>query len=341
MRTLRLLLVFIVFVATVQQVIADDTTATLGAGGLVPLKSTKIVMESEDLSISVHLVVVKYIFRNNTDHDINATVAFPLPPLDGELVAKEPVDFPSENPINFLSFKVSVNGRVIFPKLELRAYRNDKDITARLRSLGLPVSVLDPKMEAAFYKLSKKQREQLESERLIEDLGPQAPSIPRHIMWCHWQTRIVYYWDQRFPAHGSVYVTHTYRPVVGGAWDDMGETAGFTMKHYCGTPEAEREIAHLRTLFPYKGDVMLQDREIEFILTTGNDWSGPIRSFHLTVHLEHSYDVLSTCMPGLKRTSPLAYELRVSNFSPKSNLKLLILQPYRHPEKVFAPYTAP
>ncbi len=300
-------------------------------------------MQSEDLSISLHQVKVKYVFTNTTNHDIDATVAFPLPPLDGDLVAKESIDIPTQDPINFLLFKLRVNGRTISPKLEIRAYRDDngEDITAQLRSLGLPLSVIDPKMESAFNKLPEKQRKRLEEEELIEDTGPQWPGSRHHIMWCGWKTRIEYYWHQRFPAHSSVYVGHTYRPVVGVTWDDWGDSAWFEMKPYCGAPEADREIAHLKTLFPYKGDVMLYDKRIEFVLTTGNNWSGPIRSFHLTVHLDHAYDVLSSCMPGLKRTSPLTYEVHVSNFRPTSNLKLLILQPHRHPEKLHLPSYAP
>jgi hypothetical protein len=64
-------------------ILANDTMVTLEAGGLVPVKSSKVAMESERLRISVHRVTVDYVFRNTSDQDVDAVVAFPLPELDG------------------------------------------------------------------------------------------------------------------------------------------------------------------------------------------------------------------------------------------------------------------
>jgi Domain of unknown function (DUF4424) len=47
-------------------------------------------MKSEDLQISVHKIAVKYLFENANDHDVDATVAFPLPELNGATVANNP-----------------------------------------------------------------------------------------------------------------------------------------------------------------------------------------------------------------------------------------------------------
>ena len=146
-------------------VAANDTLATLGAGGLVPLKSSDIAIESENLEISVHQIKVRYLFRTNTDHDIDAIVAFPLPELDGGLVYNEPVVFPSKDPVNFVDFKVEANDALVTAKVEIRAFANDLDITAYLASLGLPASVLEP-LNSALMKLSSEQRSQLEKKGL-------------------------------------------------------------------------------------------------------------------------------------------------------------------------------
>ncbi|MDD3371796.1 MAG: DUF4424 family protein, partial [Alphaproteobacteria bacterium] len=69
---------------------ANDTMVSLGAGGLVPRESPDVSMESEDLDISVREIKIRYVFRNHSSRDIDATVAFPLPPLDGRIVAIEP-----------------------------------------------------------------------------------------------------------------------------------------------------------------------------------------------------------------------------------------------------------
>ena len=62
-------------------------------------------------------------------------------------------------------------------------------------------------------------------------------------------------------------------------------------------------------------------------LYTGNNWSGPIRRFHLIVNSDSPQDIVLTCMPGLKRISPTRYELTRTNFHPSTDLKLLILEP--------------
>jgi hypothetical protein len=90
----------------------NDTRLTLAAGGLVPLKSTQIAMDSEDLEISVHRVTVTYRFRNQTNTDVDATVGFPLPALDGGDFYNVPVHLPSKDPLNFVALKVTVTARL-------------------------------------------------------------------------------------------------------------------------------------------------------------------------------------------------------------------------------------
>lgn len=329
MRGLRALLVCAFILVGVLHALADDTLATLGAGGLVPLKTSKIVMESENLQISIHQITVDYIFRNTTDHAVDATVVFPLPALDGAIVAYSPMNVPSKNPINFIDFKVAVNGHWISPRLQVRAVKNGKDITARLRSLGLPVSVLDPKLQSDFFKLPARLRSQLEKQKLIGDqeyVG--ASGKTEHDVWGWWDTRIEYYWRQYFPAHSTVRVLHTYKPVVGGSYIVKGENGEDVIQPYCGTPETLSQIARLKVRVRNEiGAVMIFEREIQFILTTANNWSGPIRHFHLSVLLDQPDEILVTCMPGLKRISPTKYSLNLSDFHPTSDLNLLILQP--------------
>lgn len=139
---LRCLITVLLLAVIRLPVAANDTLATLGAGGLVALKSSEIAIESEDLEISVHQIKVRYVFHNNTDHDIDAIMAFPLPTLEGGLVYNEPVVLPSKDPVNFVDFKVEANGEVVKTKIETRAFADDHEVTAYLASLGLPASVV-------------------------------------------------------------------------------------------------------------------------------------------------------------------------------------------------------
>ena len=60
--------------------LADDSAASIAAGGLVARRETRIVMAKEVLRISPNKVVVDYDFRNDTDQDVTTEVAFPVPP---------------------------------------------------------------------------------------------------------------------------------------------------------------------------------------------------------------------------------------------------------------------
>jgi hypothetical protein len=306
-------------------VLANDTFVTLGAGGLIPIKATSILMVSEDLNISPHLITVKYVFRNESNSDVNATVAFPLPELDGAEVENSPIEIPSKDPLNFVNFKVVVNGRSVSPRVEVRAFKNDREITARLRSLGLPLSVHDPAYANAVKKLSPAIREQLRKEEIIVDEENKKNGVSEHWPW--WQTRVQFYWVQRFPAHEEIVVTHSYRPVVGGGYFYSGiGRAGD--KEYCGGPEIQQQLDRLPRKYPAtkKDEIQFYERQIRYILTTANNWKGPIRRFHLTVETDSPDDVLVTCEKDLKRTGPTRYEASRVNFHPQHELELLILQ---------------
>lgn len=171
---------------------ADDTLVTLAAGGLVPLKTTQISMESEDLHISIHRITVRYVFRNASAKDINAVVAFPLPDLAGDSFYVGPMVLPDENNLNFVDFKVMLNGKPIRTRTEVRAFLNGRDITARLRSARLPPTVLFEPLNAAIRKLTRAQRNKLVKDGLIvgADFNPPLRSVGTHGWFATWTMRV-------------------------------------------------------------------------------------------------------------------------------------------------------
>src|SRR5258708_2914227 len=58
-----------------QSALADDSSAALGAGGLVLTQSTDIRMAVEDLKLSPNRAVVRYEFVNDGPKDIDSIVA--------------------------------------------------------------------------------------------------------------------------------------------------------------------------------------------------------------------------------------------------------------------------
>jgi hypothetical protein len=312
---------------------ANDTMVTLGAGGLVPAQSAHVVMESESLQISIHKVTVKYVFRNTSIDDIDATMAFPLPELDGATVENSPLQLPSSDSLNFVAFQVVVDGKPVFPMVEIRAFKNGQDVTNRLQSLGLPLSVLDPGMKNAINNLSEAQRGQLEQDQLIvtEEIQRGSAQQAEQIRWPRWQMRVKYYWTQHFPSKSKVQIVHSYTPVVGGSYINWEDDGAWSVGPYCGGPAALKQIRDLKAQIPKKPEpgIALNERTISYILTTGNNWLGPIQNFNLAIESDSSDDIVLTCMPGVKRVGPTRYEVSFQNFRPDRELDLLILQANR------------
>src|SRR5262249_9776697 len=161
-------------------------------GGLVPVKSSAIALLSEDLEISTTRITVHYTFRNTGPREENVTVAFPLPEINGGDVANIPINIPSRDPLNFIDFRVVVDGRQVAPAVEVRAFFEDAEITGRLRALGIPLSVLDGNVTAAVRKLAPAERARLERDHWID-----CSLTPDGKCWPYWRSRIQFYWTQR------------------------------------------------------------------------------------------------------------------------------------------------
>jgi hypothetical protein len=87
---------------------ANDSAATLAAGGIVLTKSDGIVLEREDLTIGARRVRVAYVFRNVSGEDIRTRVAFALPSTEDEL--GDIVWADAQRPENPMRFSVVVDG---------------------------------------------------------------------------------------------------------------------------------------------------------------------------------------------------------------------------------------
>ncbi len=319
----------------------NDTLATLAAGGLVPVKSTEIALESEDLDLSLHQVRVRYTFRNASDHDIEAVVAFPLPEIDGVGVFYVPMVLPLSRSINFMDFRVeqlwpspgsgsaSWKRTPVATETEVRAFLEDKDITDELSRLGLPVSVLDPRMDSAISALPPQTREALLKNETIgmeETTGPDKTK--RQMYYPGWSTRVQFYWKQRFPSHAVTVLEQTYVPVVGGGYIVKNGSETKDLAPFCVTPHQRENIEEqvARSPATYDGSPVLLEREIKYILTTANNWSGPIEEFRLSIRTDSPTEIVLTCTPGLAQVSPSEYRLMRSNFRPDRELDLLIIE---------------
>ena len=228
--------------------------------------------------------------------------------------------------IYFIDFRVSVDGRRIIPDIETRSFSAEGEITSRLRSLGLPLSVLDRTVTPAVQSLNVRDRLKLESDGLID-----CSLTKDERCWPYWKSRTQFYWRQRFAAGRAVVIRHTYRPVVGGGYLTRDDDGAWSIRPFCGGADTLRQIGQLKTQHPVadSADTVLVERRLQYILTTANNWGGAIRRFRLSVETDAADDLFVSCMPGMTRTGPTHYELIRSNFHPDADLDVLIMQPRR------------
>jgi hypothetical protein len=72
----------------------------------------------------------------------------------------------------------------------------------------------------------------------------------------------------------------------------------------------------------------LQERRIDYVLETGANWAGPIKSFRLVVDKGRVDRLVSFCFDNVKKISPTTFEARAENFVPTRNLKILLVGRY-------------
>jgi hypothetical protein len=68
---------------------------------------------------------------------------------------------------------------------------------------------------------------------------------------------------------------------------------------------------------------------LEYVLKTGANWSGPIRNFRLVVDKGSPKNLVSFCGKGIRQISATQFGFRASDFTPTSNLSVLFLTPYQ------------
>jgi hypothetical protein len=309
---------------------ANDSAAELSIGGLQFLRTNDIAMESEDLRISLDRITVRYQFANTSGKPITLTVAFPLPDID--LSEAENIAFPSSDPVNFVDFETRIDGVPAQFQIDQRAMVGDKDVSALLDQFKLPRLPVGSR-EIRVADLPETTRTRLADQGLLmpvrtDDKGRQQYDVA-------WVVKTSAVRQQTFPPERKVIVEHQYRPSVGSSPDsvlrwilrynkDLSPEVERYRKEYCVSD------AFLAQLDERAGNgvlnvPMIQERRINYVLKTGANWAGPIRSFKLTIDPGASDRLVSFCPGRLKPTAPNALEFTAKDFTPEGDLKILIV----------------
>lgn len=326
-RKLLALAAFSAFTAIPHASSANDSEASVPLGGLELRQSQSITMDSEDLYLSQEEVRVKYRFTNTSSKDVEALIAFPLPeyPAQEEYLNNE--YFRAASPEQ-LDFKTRVDGKPINLGLEYVAKLKGKNVNAALGALGIPINWL-----AVDYDEKLKKIPQAKLVRAVKQglLSPAGDSF-----FANWTLAENITRKQLFPAGKTVTVEHSYKPSIGGSVAGMLTTdrksdyyreyaaqycldksflAGFDKR--IGKSKPDEYVS-------YYGETWL-----DYVLKSGANWKGPIKDFRLVIDKGSTDNLVSFCMDGVKKISPTQFEVRKTNFEPKSDLSILIVKFYK------------
>ncbi len=297
---------------------SNDTTAVLGAGGLELVYNSAIEIVAEDLYVGINEVRVAYRFRNVTKAPVTVTVAFPLPALKGADLLDTVVDVANLDAENYVDFRLWVDGQELTPSVYNRVSALGVDRTQMLRATGLPLSPLSYRGAEMMVGLPPATLAELARAGLIirEEWGTIAA----------WTLETTFYWEQTFPVGRDVVIEHTYQPVVGYSFfGDFALDDPVYRERYCMD---EAFIAAARRMMTRDANFpMLNERRIQYILTTANHWAAPIGEFTLTVDKGSPNALVSFCGEGVTRTSPTTFVDTETNFVAVRELDILIVEP--------------
>ncbi len=313
------------FLALTGAAAANDTSAELGAGGLVYARSDEVSIERETLFLSIEKVTVDYMFKNNADYDVETVVAFPMPDIEMDPYGN--VAIPSFDD-NFLGFTVEADGQPIRPELLQRAFDNGVDVTDLLVDAGLPVSPLgyyDRDIDLADLP-QETIAEFVERGMVIAQYDPDRQAFVEPVE-PKWTLRSAYWWRMTFPANSEVSVHHEYTPAVGGTVDvfflDNAELAAEYEDKYCTDAYFVKGLKRRQAEAKARGEYGYTERWLSYVLTTGANWAGRIKHFRLIVDKGSVDNLVSFCATGVEKTGPTTFQVEIEDFWPEDDLDVL------------------
>jgi len=318
----------IAFLSAARSLHADDGAASIAAGGIVMVREPRITMQKEVLRISDSKVQVDYEFRNDTASDITTEVAFPVPAYSLDWV------YYSIKQQGFENFELAVEGKSTRFEIEAKAKLKGRDVSPILKKYGIDIASLGHFNQKTSFASDIRRLSPMQRAALIYAglLGPENGQDE-----ANWTVEKKYYWQQTFPAHSVIHISHGYTPVLGNT---NSVRYGFESSADPASREEDESVCidpKLReTLMGYlaasqENSVPLS--YVDFILTTANTWKTPIEDFTLIVERPHakgaSQNFVSFCWDGpIVKLDADNFSAHIDNLIPKKELRIGFISVY-------------
>ncbi|MDH4120986.1 MAG: DUF4424 domain-containing protein [Deltaproteobacteria bacterium] len=291
--------------------LANDTSVSRPGKQLQFLQENDVSIEKEVLEIWGYKVDVKYVMVNHSTKAKTLDIAFPLPSIQlDRILFDEFFDMPME--YAEMEMKLTVDTRDVPGVWEdMYTYKN-KPLPLRINFSGVSYencSAMDEKCAPVCNAILQATGE--------KDCSQAAGGI---------ELTRMFRWKYEFPPRKPIEVHHAYVVSHGWNWLQKTETASISLlsqKNIMGvtSPEDAFCMNNAGALPETPGT---QDAYafgwVEYVLSTGANWKGPIKEFTLIAHPRIESDIVSSCFPGLKKVAPGTYMAEVVNFSPSGDL---------------------
>ena len=294
-----------------------DGFGALGVGGIVVEKAKNLVLSKQALDIGYDKIIVDYEFLNKSGKNLDKTISFPLPPYpalpheSGAIAYGQPPHF-----------ELTVNGKSVKYQAKVQAFREGKDITGQLKTMGFTENQIamfpfDNRTEKNHeLAIPESQIMALRNSGLLDELNNANKSA--------WDIHVNYYWRQRFPAKSKVSIRHSYVPFIA-----TGTASGFSnnnrvIKEFCPKPEQIERLNHLLADDKNQnGNGEIEGAVVKYILTPAGSVHDSIRDFSLRIHAGSPDEVVALCFekPLLKIAENL-FEAKVAKFKPSNELNI-------------------
>lgn len=322
---------------------ANDSAASVAAGGIVLKREARISIQKELLTISAKKITVEYEFLNDSDQDITTEIAFPIPPFSC-------VDYCGEWSI--AQFRVWADGKELQYERQVKATVNGQDYAAGLEKLGIDIATFGH-IETSFEKSKNYQIPKLPAKDI--DQLAQLGLVDRKSLVPKWTVEELFYWKQTFPAHEITRIRHEYRPAIGyspvtagilaqlanhqevdaNMTEDAVKFLGDIVERSCVEPSLADSVK--RAVIEQHKDEEDAKRAldyvefgmtwVDYILTTASSWKTPIKDFTLVVERPEGTDkqqhYVSFCWDGpVRRLDANHFVAKATDFTPKKELRV-------------------
>ena len=307
----------IVFCVAAFSAQGNDGAGALGVGGIVVEKSKQLVLNKQVLDVGYDKITADYEYVNKSSKHVRKTISFPLPPYPalphegGAIAYGQPPHL-----------EILVNGKPVKYQVKVQAWREGKDITGQLKTMGftekqIAMFPFDNRNDKSHdLAIPESQIMALRSSGLLDELNDANKSA--------WDIHVNYFWRQNFPAKSKLLIKQSYVPFIATRAASVFSSNDKINKEFCLKSEQTEKLTHLLAENKNPGArAEIDGAMVKYILAAAGSGREAIREFTLRIHSGSPSEVIALCFEKpLLKVSENLYEAKILKYKPNNELNV-------------------